>query len=559
MSASSEPQAQASTLRAWPLWTVALLTALWLGWTTGWRHLAVPDEGRYAGVAWEMIRSGDWLTPTLNGLPFFHKPPLFYWLTAVSIEAFGLHPWAGRLASVLGAWMGAMALYLLLRRWSSERHARLSLLALLTMPYWFGGAQYANLDMLVAGCISATVAMGAHAALLFEARLPHRRAVWATWALAGLGLLAKGLIGFVLPGGVIGLWLLARGRWRSLLALLSVVGVLAFALVAAPWFVAMQLRYPDFFHYFFVYQHFQRFTETGFNNMHPWWWYLPVIFALTLPWIPLGLWLRWRGRDASVAIGSPAVGTRPSMAKAASTASTASAATTPAVLGLLAAWGGVVLLFFSLPASKLAGYVLPVIPALAGGLAWWGVRWLPSVGAPSGLPVAWSRTVAGAAVLSLVLIGVVRHYDNRAAHPLVPALKQALQGDARLVFVESFAYDLPYLIGQKEPVPLFTDWDDPLIPKRDNDLKELFDAAAFNPERGKLLLQPRSAWDLALCQHERTVVVGRADVVKQYRQLAETPPVARSARWNLWVLDRDTLRQRGLACTPLAQRGLAAL
>jgi hypothetical protein len=318
----------------------------------------------------------------------------------------------------------------------------------------------------------------------------------------------------------------------------------------------MQLRYPDFFHYFFVYQHFQRFTETGFNNMHPWWWYLPVIFALTLPWIPLGLWLRWRGRDASVAIGSPAVGTRPSMAKA---ASTASAVTTPAVLGLLAAWGGVVLLFFSLPASKLAGYVLPVIPALAGGLAWWGMRWLPSGRAPSGLPVAWSRTVAGAAVLSLVLIGVVRHYDNRAAHPLVPALKQALQGDARLVFVESFAYDLPYLIGQKEPVPLFTDWDDPLIPKRDNDLKELFDAAAFNPERGKLLLQPRSAWDLALCQHERTVVVGRADVVKQYRQLAETPPVARSARWNLWVLDRDTLRQRGLACTPLAQRGLAAL
>ena len=123
--------------RAWPLWAVALLTALWLGWTTGWRHLAVPDEGRYAGVAWEMIRSGDWLTPTLDGLPFFHKPPLFYWITAVSLELFGLHPWAGRLASVTGAWLGAMALYLLLHRWSSPRHARLSLLALLTMPYWF--------------------------------------------------------------------------------------------------------------------------------------------------------------------------------------------------------------------------------------------------------------------------------------------------------------------------------------------------------------------------------------------------------------------------------------
>jgi 4-amino-4-deoxy-L-arabinose transferase-like glycosyltransferase len=539
------PRAPSSSVRSWPLGWVALCVAVWLGWTTGWRHLAVPDEGRYAGVAWEMLRSGDWLTPTLNGLPFFHKPPLFYWLTALSIEAFGLQPWAGRLASVFGAWLGAMALYLLLRRWSSERHARLALLALLSMPFWFGGAQYANLDMLVAGCIAATVAMGAHAAFLMEAGVPHARvrwAVWATWALAALGLLAKGLIGLVLPAGVIGLWLLGRRRWRTLLALLSPAGMLVFALVAAPWFVAMHLRFPEFAHYFFVYQHFQRFTDTGFNNMHPWWWYLPLIAALTLPWIPVGLWLRWRGRQAATP-AQPAD----------------MAPTSPAVLGLLAAWGGVVLLFFSLPASKLAGYVLPLVPALAGGLAWWGLRWLPVAGGPNGLPQAWTRVAAGAALLCLGLIAGVRQVDHRAAHPLVPALHQALQGDARLVFVESFAYDLPFLLGHTALVPLYTDWDDPQIPRRDNDLKELFDAAAFDPARGRLLLQPRSAWDQDLCRHARTVVVGRADAVRHYRQLAETPPVARSARWQLWVLDRDTLRQRDLACTHHAQRGLAAL
>jgi 4-amino-4-deoxy-L-arabinose transferase-like glycosyltransferase len=530
--------------RPWPLWQVALIAALWLGWTTWWRHLAVPDEGRYAGVAWEMIRSGDWLTPTLNGLPFFHKPPLFYWLTALSIEAFGLHPWAGRLASVLGAWLGAMALYLLLQRWSSVRHARVALVAVLTMPYWFGGAQYANLDMLVGGIISATVAMGAHAALLFETGLPHRRAVWATWALAGLGLLAKGLIGIVLPGGVVLVWLLARGRWRSLLALLSVIGLLAFAVVAAPWFVAMQLRYPDFFHYFFIYQHFQRFTETGFNNMHPWWWYLPVLAALTLPWVPAGAHAWWRGRGAAASgDGAPGLASAP-------------ATTVPAVLGLLAAWGGVILLFFSLPASKLAGYVLPVVPPLAGGLAWLAVRHLP---AGDALPRWWRHVAVGAAVFCLALIATVVRLDNRAAHSLVPRIQEALQGDAQVLYVEAYSYDLPYLLGLTQPVPLFTHWEDPEIPKRDNDLKELFDAAAFNPERGRLLLQPRSAFASALCRRARTVVVGPPDAIKHYGQLAATAPTQVAPKRHLWVLEREVLKERGLACHPLADRGLAGL
>ncbi len=519
--------------RPWPLPWLALLTALWLGWTTGWRHIAVPDEGRYAGVAWEMIRSGDWLTPTLNGLPFFHKPPLFYWLTAGSIELFGLHPWSGRLASVFGAWLGAMALFLFLRRWSSLRHAQASVLALVTMPYWFGGAQYANLDMLVAGCITATIAMGAHACLLHQAGLPHHRALWATWALAALGLLAKGLIGFVLPGGVLGLWLLLRGQWRTLLALFSLPGMVLFGLIGAPWFVAMQHRYPDFFHYFFVYQHFQRFTQTGFNNMHPMWWYVPVIVLLTLPWLPVAGWLGRRGaqQGGAVAVAPPQV--------------------PAAVKGLLWCWGLLILVFFSLPASKLAGYVLPVLPALAAGLAGWG---LSRIGAQ-----AWRRLAVGAAALSLTVIATLRHFDNRAAHALVAPMRAALQGDAQLVYVESFAYDLPFLLGLREPVPLFTDWDAPELPKRDNDLKELTDAAAFNRERGQRLLLPRSLWDQALCRHARTVVVGPPDAVRQYAQLAATPPTIQVKYWALWVLDRDTLRQRGLACTPLAQQGLAGL
>ena len=125
-------------------------------------------------------------------------------------------------------------------------------------------------------------------------------------------------------------------------------------------------------------------------------------------------------------------------------------------------WGGLILLFFSLPASKLAGYVLPVIPALAGVLGGLGLRlgW----GEGRALPVAWQWGAGAAAALCLVLIAGVRVADDRAAHPLVPALKQALaqapQGDVQLVYVETFAYDLPYLLGQAQPVPMFTDWDE---------------------------------------------------------------------------------------------------
>src|SRR5689334_2016600 len=73
---------------------VFAIALTWLGCTAWMRPLFLPDEGRYVGVAWEMLASGNWLTPTLDGMPFFHKPPLFYWLTALAMNAFGANEWA---------------------------------------------------------------------------------------------------------------------------------------------------------------------------------------------------------------------------------------------------------------------------------------------------------------------------------------------------------------------------------------------------------------------------------------------------------------------------------
>ncbi|MEK0435232.1 MAG: hypothetical protein RL369_1281, partial [Pseudomonadota bacterium] len=94
-----------------------LLLFIWVLLGAWIRPLSLPDEGRYVGVAWEMVRSGDWLTPTLNGLPYFHKPPLFYWLTAIAIKCFGTVDLAMRLASMLAAALVAFAGARLLSRW----------------------------------------------------------------------------------------------------------------------------------------------------------------------------------------------------------------------------------------------------------------------------------------------------------------------------------------------------------------------------------------------------------------------------------------------------------
>ncbi|TMH10929.1 MAG: phospholipid carrier-dependent glycosyltransferase [Betaproteobacteria bacterium] len=123
------------------------------------------------------------------------------------------------------------------------------------------------------------------------------RWVVAAWCLAALAVLAKGLIGVVLPALIVAPWLLAQRRWRELLRLLHPLGLLAFAILALPWFVAMQQRYAGFFDYFIVEQHFRRFALMTFNNVRPAWFFVVMLPLVTLPW-SAWLPLAWRERAA---------------------------------------------------------------------------------------------------------------------------------------------------------------------------------------------------------------------------------------------------------------------
>ena len=454
----------------------ALLSALavWLVATLGVRPLLLPDEGRYANVAREMLR-GDLLVPTLNGLPFFHKPPLLYWLDMVAMRLADITPFAGRFGSMVGAWLMGAALYFAMRRWHGVRTATIALLVMASCPLFFLAAQYANHDMLVGGLISVAILAFARAVDDAPPEGPQRvggasasvslRWLVIGWVACALAMLAKGLIGIVLPLLVIGPWLLARGRWRQTLKLLHPFGLLAFAIVAAPWFIAMQLRYPGFGDYFFMEQHFRRYALASFNNVHTFWFFIVVLPLSTLPWaawLPVGLRRAWMERGS--------------------------------LFGLYAWWIVAVVGFFSLPSSKLVGYVLPA-------LAPWCALLALAVEGSRGKPLGRAPSVAFAFGV-LICLGVVTALvwktpkSNRGA--ALALATQMATGD-RVVMVNAYFYDLPFYADLKQPVLIASDWDDPDVPKRDNWRKELYDAARFDPSLGKEVLRPLVRLDELSC------------------------------------------------------------
>jgi 4-amino-4-deoxy-L-arabinose transferase-like glycosyltransferase len=490
----------------------------WLLLSIAWRPLMLPDEGRYAGVAWEMLRSGDWLTPRLDGLPFFHKPPLFYWITAASMALFGLHPAAARAASLLGAVAVGCALYLFVRRWGGRPAARAGLMVLATLPMFFLGAQFANLDMLVAGCIGCTVLLGAHTMLAAEDRQPHGRAAAATWAVAGLGVLAKGLIGFVLPGAILLAWALAMRRPRRVLALLTCgPGVLLFLAIVLPWHLAMQARHPGFLHYYIVVQHWQRFGQGGFNNVQPFWFYPVVLIVLGLPWCAWLPALRRRAFWSDPVRGDLRV--------------------------LMATWFAVVVVFFSMPASKLIGYVLPALPPMAVLIA-------EAAGATAGqLAPRWRGVAVAAALVCLAVTGTLAVWPRADGRPIAAALRSQAGAGEPVLFAGHYFYDVPLLARLRSPVPVAEDWSDPTITQRDNWRRELADAAAFaRPDEAARLI-PLDHLGAALCAAPVTWVVATGRVEKLLPVLSAQAPVVRSGDAALWRVTRaDPATDRALDC-----------
>jgi len=352
---------------------VALACALLFLVPAPWRALWSPDEGRYVEIAREMVVSGDWVTPRLDGLKYFEKPPLVYWLTAGAIELFGLREGALRAVPALLAVGGCLAAWGAGRRLFGARAGRLAALVLATSPYWFALAQTISLDMPVSALLAAGL-LAFLVALTRAAGRERRLLLAAAYLAFALATLAKGLMGLVLPALVILPWLAWTGRWRRPLELAPLSGLLIVLAVAAPWHLVVAARNPDFAWFYFVHEHFDRFTTDVHRRVEPFWYFVPVLVGGLLPWtavLPGALGRAWRAATAE----------RDEAAR------------------FLLLWAAVIFVFFSASHSKLPPYVLPAAPPLALLAG----RWLggaPKLARPAGALAVLAGLVAAALALA---------------------------------------------------------------------------------------------------------------------------------------------------------------
>lgn len=318
---------------------LALLALIWLV-PLGGRSLLHTDEGRYATLSLNILLSGDWITPRLNGLLYFEKPALQYWIGATAFLLLGINEFTARLWPGLAGLLTVFAIgFTGWRLWGAQ--AGIRALAIAAGTTWIiANSHFLTLD---AG-LGLFLTLVLCAMLLAErtgiSARTQRNWVWCAWASMAGAVLSKGLVGVVIPCGVlviVCLWqrdagLLRRMRWLS--------GTLIFLAIAAPWFVLVSLRNPAFAEFFFIHEHFARYLTNVHQREGAWWYYLPLLLIGLLPWTSGLPWLLLR-RPAA----------QPSRQHEA--------------LRLLLAWAGFVFIFFSISHSKLPSYILPMFPALA--------------------------------------------------------------------------------------------------------------------------------------------------------------------------------------------------
>ena len=326
---------------------LVLLAAVWFA-NLETRKLVRPDEGRYAVVPLEMVRTGDWVTPRQNGLKYFEKPAFQYWATAVAYEVFGVAHWTARLWPALSGFLGILLVGFVGARFWGLRTGLLAATAAASSALYVMIAHVNTLDMGVTFFLNLgmlalmlaqreAVAGSDHFAPDANAR---RNWMWLAWAALGLAVLSKGLIGAALPAAALIVYTVWSRDWALWKRMHFVSGLLVFLAVTVPWFVMVSLRNPEFFQFFFIHEHIDRFLTKAHSRTGPPWYFLPILLVGMLPWTFLMF-------DAGVRAmrRESATGFQPKR--------------------FLLAWSLFVFVFFSASSSKLPSYILPIFPALA--------------------------------------------------------------------------------------------------------------------------------------------------------------------------------------------------
>jgi 4-amino-4-deoxy-L-arabinose transferase-like glycosyltransferase len=302
------------------------------------------DEPRYAQIAREMLARHDWIVPTLNGAPWLEKPALLYWKMMNSYSIFGVSDWAARVPAAFYATVLVLGIFFFMRRFRFASELDAAMIAA-SSAGMIGFGRGASTDMLV----SAPFAL---AMMSWWTWHQTGRKLWLMifYGLLGVGALAKGPVAPALAVLVVGAYALLRRDGKIFLRTISVPGFALFFAIVLPWFVAIQVKVPQFFRVFFIEHNLERFGTNLYQHSQPFWYYIPVFLLAALPWTFFALSALVEAGKTVFRRDSP----EPSAA--------------PGDDGLpsfLFLWIVVPIIFFSISRAKLPGYILPAIPAAA--------------------------------------------------------------------------------------------------------------------------------------------------------------------------------------------------
>ena len=331
-----------SSQRRTDVFLIILAGIIWFS-LLGYRDLIDPDEGRYAEVAREMLSTGDWVTPRVNGYKFFDKPPLHYWGSALCMAVFGETTAAARLWVAGIGFIGALWIWFLGCRLYGDLAGRYAFLILSSSVLYVAIGHANILDMGVSVFLAITI--GAFALAQSKRNTASKGQGWMLLSWAGLAgaVLSKGLIGIVFPAAAITFYSLWQRDWDLWRHLFIAKGLTLFLILVMPWFILVSQANEQFLHYFFIHEHYERFTSNVHSRNQPWWYFIAVLSVGFLPWITHIISaifkpeFSWRVKNPGVFEASR----------------------------LFWVYAVFIFMFFSYSHSKLVPYIIPVFPFLA--------------------------------------------------------------------------------------------------------------------------------------------------------------------------------------------------
>jgi 4-amino-4-deoxy-L-arabinose transferase-like glycosyltransferase len=322
----------ADTTRHWLGLLAAVLVVFFMLFNRlGDLALISPDEGRNAEVAREMLLTGNWLVPVYNGLDYLDKPAFYFRTIALTYAVLGVSETSARLSSALAGCGLLLVLYAFCRREYSARTALLAVMVVATMPLFMVFSRYVIFDMTLAFFVCSSI-LTVYVAETTKNETRRKRLYFAAAALGSIATLVKGPVGFIIPLLVVSIWQLIERRPRALRSIFSPWHIVIFLMIVGPWFAGVSYHHPDFPYYGIIKESLSRFGTSEFKRTQPVYFYALIIAGCFFPWsalLPESMTRLWKCRDQLLPADR-----------------------------LLIVWTLVVVLFFSISQSKLAGYIL---------------------------------------------------------------------------------------------------------------------------------------------------------------------------------------------------------